>query len=425
MRSFLSRFALASALCAVALFLFGCKSVGVQPEGEKREQVSAASHEGLYGSHFVGSRGSGDRIVVFVHGIFGSAEDTWGTSADNNWPSLLPKDQEFPKTNIFVAGYPTDLGNKMNVSEMATLLHNEFEAVHIDSQYKEIFFVCHSLGGLVVEQMLLDYRDYAPKTRAIYFFGTPMYGAFIANFVRVWHSDPLLADMSKGDGTQLTSNLARSWRDAKFTGIHRYCAHEKEPTPNSAGVIVVPEVSATYLCDSTNGVPANHINLVKPLGIDSYPQVLLRLAALQTWPLQTTGEQSVTRVTSQSASPTDAKVVSGTIVLRNLCSFYGEAPSGARAWNKDEICLVPDFAHLDQSYRQGDFSCCGGGAESKVSARDIPPGIEIRAQGAYYWSVPSVSLNGDQLSIHTYCGPGGWPQPGCNVRASVIAHYRY
>jgi hypothetical protein len=78
-----------------------------------------------------------------------------------------------------------------------------------------------------------------------------------------------------------------------------------------------------------------------------------------------------------------------------------------------------------QSYRQGDFNCCGGGAQSKVTARDIPSGIEIRVQGAYYWSVPSVGLNGDQLLIHTYCGPGGWPQPGCNVRAIVIAHYRY
>lgn len=110
---------------------------------------------------------------------------------------------------------------------------------------------------------------------------------------------------------------------------------------------------------------------------------------------------------------------------KNICTLYGEAASGSQAWNKDETCLIPDVDYLDQSFRQTDFNCCGGGANAKLTPKDIPTGIEVQVQGAYYWAVSSVALNKNKLSIHTYCGPGGPPQPGCNVRVTVIAHYKY
>jgi pimeloyl-ACP methyl ester carboxylesterase len=392
-----------------------------------REPQTTGRTDLLYGSHFEGPQAS-DRVIIFVHGIFGKPDDTWRANSNTYWPTLLSQDAEFPKADVFVASYPSPFfGNKMNVSEMASLLEAELEAAHIDKKYKEILFVCHSLGGIIVQQMLLDYRDvYVPKTKLIYFFATPMYGSFVANFAHVWNEDPMLRDLFKGDGSQFTGTLAQSWRAGKFNSIHRFCAYEKQPTPDRAGVIVVTEESATYLCDSaipTHGVPdSNHISIVKPLNITSYPHVLLREAALSIWPAQT-------QVGESSATPGAAAGMPGipaeTRVTKSVCDLYGEAPSGAPAWNKFETCVIPDVSHLDTDYRQTDFNCCGGGASSPMTARDVPPGLEIRTDGGYYWSIPEIHLSNDQITLKTYCGPGAPGQPGCNVKAKVLGHYRY
>ena len=255
-------------------------------------------------------------------------------------------------------------------------------------------------------------------------FATPMYGSFVANFAHVWNEDPMLRDLFKGDGSQFTATLAQSWRAGKFNSIHRFCAYEKQPTPDRAGVIVVTEESATYLCDSaipTHGVPdSNHISIVKPLNITSYPHVLLREAVLSIWPAQTQiAEGTPGAVAGAPGIPSETRVT------KSICELYGEAPSGAPAWNKFETCVIPDMRHLDTDYRQTDFICCGGGASSPMSARDVPPGLEIRTDGGYYWSVPEIHLSNDQITLKTYCGPGASGQPGCNVKVKVLGHYRY
>ena len=68
--------------------------------------------------------------------------------------------------------------------------------------------------------------------------------------------------------------------------------------------------------------------------------------------------------------------------------------------------------------------CCGGGAGSPTTNRDIPPGLELVVTGGHYWSVASPKLQGDQFFLHTYCGPEPPPGPGCNVDVQVWAHYR-
>jgi pimeloyl-ACP methyl ester carboxylesterase len=408
---------------AVACLLVFALCSGCEKKSSGGEATPAGTSSLLYGSHFEGPQNS-DRVIIFVHGIFGKPDDTWRANGDSYWPGMLSKDPEFPKADVFVASYPSPyFGNRMNVSEMASLLEAELEAAHIDKKYKEILFVCHSLGGIVVQQMLLDYRDvYAPKTKLIYFYATPMYGAFVANFGHVWSDDPLLRDLFKGDGSQFTATLAQSWRAGKFDSIHRYCAYEKQPTPDKAGIIVVPQESATYLCDSgipTHAVPdANHISIVKPLSISSYPHVLLREAALSIW-----SSGVVARSEEQHAAT--PSVTAETKVVKSICDLYGEAPSGAPAWNKFETCVIPDVVHLDRDYRQVDFNCCGGGATSTVTAKDVPPGLEIRTDGGYYWAIPEIRLSNDQMTIKTYCGPGAAGQPGCNVKVKLLGHYKF
>jgi hypothetical protein len=107
-----------------------------------------------------------------------------------------------------------------------------------------------------------------------------------------------------------------------------------------------------------------------------------------------------------------------------VCHFYGEASSGGSAFNKDEACTIPNIELLDTSYQQGDFICCGGGASAPTTTRDIPPGLEAKIGGGYYWAAYNPKLSGRTFTMHTYCGPASSGGPGCNVKVDVIAHYR-
>jgi hypothetical protein len=107
-----------------------------------------------------------------------------------------------------------------------------------------------------------------------------------------------------------------------------------------------------------------------------------------------------------------------------VCQFSGEANPNSKAYQKTESCIIPNLDRLDRQYRQGDFSCCGGGATSPTTSSDIPAGLEIRVYGGYYWSVGVPALDSDKFSISTYCGPGTLPTQGCYVRTLVVAHYK-
>jgi hypothetical protein len=102
-----------------------------------------------------------------------------------------------------------------------------------------------------------------------------------------------------------------------------------------------------------------------------------------------------------------------------ICELYGAADSGAQAWNKNEKCDLPKGFHLDTSYHQQIFACCGGGATSDFSVSDIPAGIHLQVDGGHYWSVDEpmglMTMEEDsegravlrRFFIHTYCGQKG------------------
>ena len=107
-----------------------------------------------------------------------------------------------------------------------------------------------------------------------------------------------------------------------------------------------------------------------------------------------------------------------------VCQMGGESNQGGSAFRKTDICQVPNVAELDATFRQGDFNCCGGGASSPMTNANVPAGLELRVTGGHFWSVTGIQLAGDRLSVELYCGPAGGNGPGCNVKVTVVAHYR-
>jgi pimeloyl-ACP methyl ester carboxylesterase len=371
------------------------------------------------------------RAIVFVHGIHGTSDDTWKVPPSGpNWPDLMKADIKFDDAKIFTIGYPSPFtGNKKDIGDIANDLAGQLKPI-FDS-YDQVFFICHSLGGLVVEKMLLKHQELAKQVPAIVFYATPHGASVVAAYASVFLNDPLLEEMQQEGGDGYIFNLAQDWHKAAFS-IHSYCVYENEKmrphdlktvlvggTPDAAsklldfigGIYVVTPVSATYGCDNNNlpfeKVDANHINIVKPPAKDVGAYALFTKYYSLTQAPQKPEEQFVTY----------DKVV---------CATYGEANQQQPAWNNDFHCPVPEPSHLDPGYRQppGSSAFAGGHATTDMTTASVPAGFDVIADGAYYWSVKAPSFDGNTFILHTYCGPSGGYEGGCNVKAKIVAHYK-
>jgi len=219
--------------------------------------------------------GARARVIVFVHGLHGS-RDSWRASNGAYWPDLVRTDPHFAYSDVDVAEYPTPQSNgKMSSVQLADILWSHLKQDHV-WDHREVVFVAHSLGGILVESMLLRHPTEAARVKFIVSYGTPHEGSSIARMASIYDRDPLLNDLSDGDNAFLTQ-LESNWRGHdSVNGIHRFCAYESEDT-KPEGVFgrylktharVVGYFSATYGCDVTTPpqeIHADHVNMVRPL----------------------------------------------------------------------------------------------------------------------------------------------------------------
>jgi len=222
-----------------------------------------------------------DRVIVFVHGIYGDAKDTWTAPNGVYWPKLLLSDSAYDDSDLYVAGYDSPYwGNKATFEEIVTNLQTRLIADGV-WKHREVIFVCHSMGGLLVRRLLIEYRDgYAKKVPFIYFYATPEKGSEIARLASKGSADPLLRILfPNGQAPDYLSNLETEWRKAHF-GISQYCAYEKQPYPFLG--VIVPRDSATRNCtEPAVGIEADHVGIVKPSSKTDEPYTALLSAALQ------------------------------------------------------------------------------------------------------------------------------------------------
>jgi len=215
------------------------------------------------------------RVIVFVHGIHGD-RNSFRASNGAYWPDLIRTDPHFSFSDVEVAEYPTpDSNGKSSSTQLAEILFNRLQKDHV-WEHHEVVFLAHSLGGILVETMLLKHPTEAARVRFIVSYGTPHEGSMVARIASIYDKDPLLNDLSDAKDNAFLTQLENNWRGhGTVNSIHRFCAYETEDTMPDSGfgralrthARVVSYFSATYGCDVTTPpqeIHTDHVNLVRP-----------------------------------------------------------------------------------------------------------------------------------------------------------------
>jgi pimeloyl-ACP methyl ester carboxylesterase len=220
------------------------------------------------------------RVIVFVHGLHGN-RDTFRAANGAYWPDMVRTDPRFAYSDVDVPEYPSPASNgTMSSVQLADILYARLKKAGV-WEHREVVFLAHSLGGILVEEMLLRHPADAAKVRFIVSYGTPHEGSAVARFASIYDRDPLLNDLSDASDNTFLTHLEESWRGhVSVNGIHRFCAYESEDTTPEDGFVrylkpharVVSYFSATYGCDVTTPpqeIRADHLHMVRPLDRNS------------------------------------------------------------------------------------------------------------------------------------------------------------
>lgn len=218
------------------------------------------------------------QIVVFVHGITGSGLQTW-TNTDTRayWPTLLSGDSAFNRANIATFEFSSPrIGLAPSIDELAESMRLSFQATGVLA-HRQIVFIAHSMGGLVIRAFLTRYRDQAKKVGLIYFFATPTTGSSTASLIKYFSRNHQFTGLSPIDSNSYLASLQQDWiADPVLKNIRSFCAYEIQQTGPQ---ILVPLESATHLCNAgIDPINKNHENIVKPTGRDDVPYIAFKMA---------------------------------------------------------------------------------------------------------------------------------------------------
>jgi pimeloyl-ACP methyl ester carboxylesterase len=221
---------------------------------------------------------SSKKLIVFVHGFNSDPSSAWTNDAGISWPDLMRDDKNFNDYTVATYRYDTSLLNRTSsIEEIAVRMHRQIEDKGVFEKYKEIYFIAHSMGGIVAKRVLVElYRpnqiDKLGKIKAVLFIATPVQGSSFAELASYISLNPQLAGMKPSEFNDFLQSLENQYqnlmRDRLAPAFPRsFCAYETKPT---YGTVTVSRRDAATTCDQTPiAVDANHTNIVKPISRDS------------------------------------------------------------------------------------------------------------------------------------------------------------
>ncbi|GAB1314018.1 Tetratricopeptide-like helical (Fragment) [Madurella fahalii] len=221
--------------------------------------------------------------IVFVHGLTGHREKTWTAKhALLPWPqALLPS--KIPSARILTFGYDARVAGWQGVVSESRIGNHAWNLLTALSTYREedgtskrpIFFVCHSLGGLVCEDRTEQHlRNIVRSTRGIIFLGTPHHGAGLARWAErfarflghIKQTNARIVEVLKRD-SEVLARIQDSFhamvmaRTRDGQPIQITCFYEELPLQGVG--LVVPQDSAILPGYIPIGIPSNHMDMAR------------------------------------------------------------------------------------------------------------------------------------------------------------------
>lgn len=212
--------------------------------------------------------------VVLIHGLGGDRRSTWG-DGDLFWPAWLAED--FPDCAVYSAGFDSNklagllAGQGASIRDIASAIAEGL--LTLPARAPSMILVAHSLGGLVIKQMLRAYsnsgsdrhRQLVASVRGVAFLATPHQGAGIASTLstilglmvskqvkQLQYSSEELLDLQSGFA---------NWANGAGVDVRPFYETQK-----TGGIHIVDKVTAN---PNVNGaepaaVQADHIQICKP-----------------------------------------------------------------------------------------------------------------------------------------------------------------
>lgn len=223
------------------------------------------------------------RNIVFVHGLGGHAYNTWQAAPDSFWPSWLGED--IPGSAVFTLSYDAPvtnwLGTTMAIQDRS---RNVLELLRLGLKgTAKISFVCHSLGGLIIKQVMLDLmsesatdnasRSLYDRVDQIVFLATPHTGARHASLLDrlsllAWPS-AVAKNLVANDSALRKINVDyRALARRRGDTLNHLVLFETHGT--AAGTIVDPGAADPGLVSPPIPVDADHLSISKPRARSSY-----------------------------------------------------------------------------------------------------------------------------------------------------------
>ena len=216
--------------------------------------------------------------IIFVHGLGGDPLGTWHPQgkkeAKNSWLTWLGDD--YKNIGIWSVAYEVEpfrwKGSTMPLADRATNIVDLLDIYEIGE--RPLIFITHSMGGLLVKQLLRHAYDFGnpswkrivENTRGIVFLSTPHSGSDIANWVQyiggILGTSVSVDELTANDSRlRELNNTYRNHPQLKQIPMIVYCENEK-----TSGVLVVNQTSADPGKEGVIPIPLdeNHITIAKP-----------------------------------------------------------------------------------------------------------------------------------------------------------------
>ena len=136
-----------------------------------------------------------DTVIVFVHGIFSNSRSCWLHTEPGPpvfWPDLIRIDPRFEAPSIYLSGYYTaiDAGD-FPIDQCAREVLEALQRPDVSGaapalEKRNLVFVCHSTGGIVVRYLLCRYLSaFRDKAVGVALIASPSRGSVWANVASI------------------------------------------------------------------------------------------------------------------------------------------------------------------------------------------------------------------------------------------------